>query len=98
MLANNFKMNFDACYPDILSSRNHNRAHNVFLWRSQMLHTEVTTPVTRNTAVAERGCEHRGELPRRIQFRGNLEFVPDAIGPWGSAGDGKVEELQILTA
>lgn len=42
-----------------------------------MLHTEVTTLVTRSrAAVAE--AANRGELPRRIQFRGNLEFVANA--------------------
>lgn len=41
-----------------------------------MLHTEVTTLVTRfRAAVAE--AANRGKLPRRIQFRGNLEFVAD---------------------
>lgn len=52
----------------------------MLLERSQMLHTEVTTLVTCSPiAVAE--AANRGELPRRIQFRGNLEFVADADDP-----------------
>lgn len=42
-----------------------------------MLHTEVTMPVTRSRAPRSRKLRNPGELPRRIQFRGNLEFVVD---------------------
>lgn len=68
-----------------------------------MLHTEVTTSVTRSrTAVAE-AANRSGELPRRIQFRRKFRIpwrTPSAPGaPRRRESNGrKVEELQILTA